>query len=66
VLIPGSVPLTAELIQTKNRNNVRSTTDHDDDVNNIEGMMMEKLDLPLDMRLIHIETEEGDELIKMI
>jgi len=66
VLIPGSVPLTAELIQTKNRNNVRSTTDHDDDVNNIEGMMMEKTDIPLNLRLLQMRDDDPKQMEGMM
>jgi len=50
------VPISAELIQTK----------QDDDPKKIEGMLMEDPNIPLNLRLLHIQTEEGDELIRIV
>ena len=38
----------------------------DDDPNNIETMSMEQLDLPLNGYLVHVETKEGDELMRIV
>ena len=46
----AKVPLNYELVQ-------------DDDPKKMEGMMMEDADIPLNLRLLHVETSEGDELI---
>ena len=51
----ASVPLSQNLVQTS----------QDDDPSKIEGMMMEDPNIPLNLRLVHIETKEGDELIKI-
>ena len=51
----ASVPLSTNLVQTR----------QDDDPAKIEGMMMEDPNIPLNLRLVHIETKEGDELIKI-
>jgi len=48
------VPLSQNLVQTK-----------DDDPSKMEGMLMEDPNIPLNLRLIHIETSEGDELIRI-
>ena len=50
-----SVPLSVHLVQTR----------QDDDPSKIEGMLMEDPNIPLNLRLVHIETKEGDELIKI-
>ena len=52
--MPASIPLSTHLIQTR-----------DDDPSKMEGMLMEDPNIPLNLRLVHIETEEGDELIKI-
>jgi hypothetical protein len=31
----------------------------------MEGMLMENPNIPLDLRFVHIETEQGDELIRI-
>lgn len=49
------VPLSISLVQTK----------QDDDPKKMEGMLMEDPNIPLNLRLLHIETEEGDELIRI-
>jgi len=56
VLVPN-VPLSTRFVQIK----------QDDDPSKIEGMLMEGEDtsIPLNLRLVHIETKEGDELIKI-
>ena len=46
------VPLNYNLVQEK-----------DDDPHKMEGMMMEDIDIPLNLRLLHVETSMGDELI---
>ena len=51
----ANVPLSMNLVQTR----------QDDDPSKIEGMMMEDPNIPLNLRLVHIETKEGDELIKI-
>jgi hypothetical protein len=38
----------------------------DDDPNSIETMSMEQLDLPLNGYLVHVETKEGDELMRIV
>jgi len=48
----AKVPLNYQLVQEK-----------DDDPKKMEGMMMEDIDIPLNLRLLHVETSEGDELI---
>ena len=40
--------------------------EQDDDPSKIEGMMMEDPNIPLDLRFAHLETEEGDELIRIV
>jgi len=49
-----NVPSSLQFIQTK-----------DDDPKKMEGMMMEDPNIPLNLRLVHIATEEGDELIRI-
>lgn len=51
----STVPLSQHLVQLK----------QDDDSSKIESMMMEDPNIPLNLRLVHIETQEGDELIKI-
>ena len=48
------VPLGTHLLQLR-----------DDDPSKMEGMLMEDPNIPLNMRLVHIKTEEGDELIRI-
>lgn len=55
IALNQQVPISAELIQVK----------QDDDPKKIEGMLMEDPNIPLNLRLLHIQTEEGDELIKI-
>jgi len=43
--------------------NIELAQTRDDDPKKMEGMLMEEVDIPLNMRLLHIETAEGDELI---
>ena len=50
-----SIPLSTGLVQMR----------QDDDPSKIEGMLMEDPKIPLNLRLVHIETQEGDELIKI-
>ena len=50
-----NVPLSTHLVQMR----------QDDDPSKIEGMLMEDTNIPLNLRLVHIETKEGDELIKI-
>ena len=55
----NEVPMNAELLYTK----------HDDDPNKMETMSLEESDIPMNMRmygLVHVMTQEGDELIRMI
>jgi len=47
------VPSSKSLLQTE-----------DDDPSKMEGMLMEDPNIPLNLRLVHIETKEGDELMK--
>lgn len=37
----------------------------DDDPKKMESMIMEDVDIPLNLRLLHVETSQGDELIIM-
>ena len=53
VLYMKDVPDSKAFLQTK-----------DDDPSKMEGMMMEDPGIPLNLRLLHIVTKEGDELIK--
>ena len=53
----NTVPLTAEFVQL---------TPHDDDPAKMESMVMEDLDIPMNMRLVHIQNNNGDDLIRMI
>ena len=55
IVTPDAVPLSTNLIQLN----------QDDDPKNMEGMLMEDPNIPLNLRLVHIETQEGDELIKI-
>jgi hypothetical protein len=55
IALNQQVPISAELIQVK----------QDDDPKKMEGMLMEDPNIPLNLRLLHIQTEEGDELIKI-
>ena len=55
VLTESNVPLSQHLVQIM----------QDDDSSKIESMMMEDTNIPLNLRLVHIETQEGDELIKI-
>jgi len=35
----------------------------DDDISKMETMMMEDTNIPLNLRFVHLETEDGDELM---
>jgi len=48
------VPIGQELAQLKAK---------DDDPKKMEGMLMEDIDIPLNLRLLHVQTSEGDDLI---
>jgi ribosomal protein L39E len=50
-----NIPLSQHLVQIR----------QDDDPSKMEGMLMEDTNIPLNLRLVHIETQEGDELIKI-
>jgi len=50
-----NIPLSEHLVQVR----------QDDDPSKMEGMLMEDTNIPLNLRLVHIETKEGDELIKI-
>ena len=50
------IPLNLRLIQTN----------QDDDPSKMESMAMEDLDVPMNFRLLHIKTNMGDELIRMV
>lgn len=50
-----NIPLSQHLVQIR----------QDDDPSKMEGMLMEDPSIPLNLRLVHIETKEGDELIKI-
>ena len=41
-------------------------TNHDDNPDNIETMAMEDTDLPLNGYLVHVETKDGDELMRIV
>ena len=37
----------------------------DDDTNKMESMMLEEPEIPLNMRLIHLQNQDGDDIIKI-
>ena len=51
-----NIPLNLRFVQTK----------QDDDPNNMESMVMGDLDIPLNGYLVHVETKEGDELMRIV
>ena len=38
----------------------------DDDVNKMESMILEDPDIPLNMRLVHLQNQDGDDIIKIL
>jgi len=50
-----NIPISEHLVQVR----------QDDDPSKMEGMLMEDTNIPLNLRLVHIETKEGNELIKI-
>ena len=48
------VPLSVQFVQTK-----------DDDPSKIESMMMYDPNIPLDLRFVHIQNSEGDDVIRI-
>jgi hypothetical protein len=51
-----NIPLNLRFVQTK----------QDDDPNKMESMVMDDLDIPLNGYLVHVETKEGDELMRIV
>ena len=51
-----NIPINLRLVQTK----------QDDDPSNMESMVMEDLDIPRNMRLLHVNNNQGDELIRIV
>jgi len=51
-----NIPLNLRFVQTK----------WDDDPQNMESMVMGDLDIPLNGYLVHVETKEGDELMRIV
>lgn len=57
IFVLNTVPLTAEFVQL---------TPNDSDPAKMESMVLEELDIPMNMRLVHIENNQGDGLVRII